>query len=67
MVEEAQDQATATRTVTLRALPLGEAIGVGALAQRMQVEPVAVIKQLMRAGIFANINEIIDFENHLRC
>ncbi|MDA0798474.1 MAG: translation initiation factor IF-2 [Chloroflexi bacterium] len=62
MVEEAQDQATATRTVTLRALPLGEAIGVGALAQRMQVEPVAVIKQLMRVGIFANINEIIDFE-----
>jgi len=48
--------------VTLRALPLGEAIAVGALAQRMQVEPVAVIKQLMRTGLFASINEVIDFE-----
>jgi translation initiation factor IF-2 len=61
MVEEAQEQAT-TRTVTLRALPLGEAITVGGLAQRMQVEPVAVIKQLMRGGVFANITEVIDFE-----
>jgi hypothetical protein len=48
MAEETQDQATSTRTVTLRALPLGEAVPVGILAQRMQVEPVAVIKQLMR-------------------
>ena len=62
MVEEAQEQATATRTVTLRGLPLGEAVTVGTLAQRMQVEPVAVIKQLMRVGIFASINEVIDFE-----
>jgi translation initiation factor IF-2 len=62
MAEETQDQATSTRTVTLRALPLGEAVPVGMLAQRMQVEPVAVIKQLMRLGIFASINEIIDFE-----
>ncbi len=62
MVEEAQDQTAATRTVTLRALPLGEAISVGALAQRMQVESVAVIKQLMRVGIFASINEVIDYD-----
>ena len=62
MVEEAQGQATATRKVTLRALPLGEAVSVGALAERMQVEPVQVIKQLMRGGVFASINEIIDFE-----
>ncbi len=63
MVEEAQEQAPATtRKVTLRALPLGEAVAVGVLAQRMQVEPVQVIKQLMRTGVFASINEYIDFD-----
>ena len=62
MVEEPQEAATATRLVTLRALPLGEVVSVGALAQRMGVEPVRVIKQLMRNGVFANVNEVIDFE-----
>ena len=54
--------ATATRRVTLRALPIGEAVAVGTLAERMRVEPVQVIKQLMRAGVFASINQIVDFE-----
>ena len=63
MTEQTQGAAaTATRRVTLRALPLGEAVAVGALAERMRVEPVQVIKQLMRGGVFASINQIIDFE-----
>ena len=62
MVEQPQGTATATRRVTLRALPIGDAIAVGTLADRMRVEPVQVIKQLMRAGVFANINQIIDFD-----
>ena len=62
MVEEPQRSATATRRVTLRALPIGEAIAVGTLAERMRVEPVQVIKQLMRGGVFASINQIIDFD-----
>ena len=63
MTEQPQGAAaTATRRVTLRALPIGEAVAVGALAERMRVEPVQVIKQLMRAGVFASINQIIDFE-----
>ena len=62
MVEEPQRSATATRRVTLRALPIGEAIAVGSLAERMRVEPVQVIKQLMRSGVFASINQIVDFE-----
>ena len=62
MVEQSQGQATATRRVTLRALPIGDAIAVGTLAERMHVEPVQVIKQLMRAGVFASINQAIDFE-----
>ena len=62
MAEEPQRSATATRRVTLRALPIGEAIAVGVLAERMRVEPVQVIKQLMRGGVFASINQIIDFD-----
>lgn len=62
MAEEPQRSATATRRVTLRALPLGEAVPVGVLAERMRVEPVQVIKQLMRGGVFASINQNIDFE-----
>ena len=62
MVEQTRGQATSTRRVTLRALPIGEAITVGALAERMRVEPVQVIKQLMRAGVFASINQVVDFE-----
>ena len=62
MVEEPQRSATATRRVTLRALPIGEAVAVGVLAERMRVEPVQVIKQLMRNGVFASINQIIDFD-----
>ncbi len=60
--QQTHGQATATRRVTLRALPLGEAVTVGTLAQRMNVEAVQVIKQLMRAGVFANINQVIDFD-----
>jgi translation initiation factor IF-2 len=62
MAEQSEAPATTTRRVTLRALPLGEAVTIGSLAERMKVEPVQVIKQLMRGGVFASINEVIDFE-----
>ena len=63
MVEETEESAAATtRTVTLKALPLGDAVTIGTLAQRMGVEPVQVIKQLMRAGIFASVNQVVDYE-----
>ena len=60
--KESPAPATEPRRITLKALPLPEAITVGSLAERLGVEPVQVIKQLMRTGIFANINEVIDFE-----
>ena len=59
MVEQ---QSPATRRVVLKALPLPDAISVGALAERMDADPVSVIKQLMRAGVFASINEVVDYE-----
>jgi len=62
MAEQSEAPATTTRRVTLRALPLGEAVTIGSLAEWMKVEPVQVIKQLMRGGIFASINEVVDFE-----
>ena len=62
MAEQSEAPTTTTRRVTLRALPLGEAVTIGALAEWMKVEPVQVIKQLMRGGIFASINEVVDFE-----
>ena len=62
MVERAQGAATTTRRVTLRALSMGDAISVGTLAERMRVEPVQVIKQLMRTGVFASINQVVEFE-----
>jgi translation initiation factor IF-2 len=60
--EQGSTQATQTRKVILKVLTVPEAIPVGVLADRIQVEPVQVIKQLMRIGVFANINQIIDFD-----
>lgn len=61
MVEQPEG-AMATRKVTLKALPLGEAITIGTLAERLGVDAVQVIKQLMRSGIFASVNQVVDFD-----
>ncbi len=59
---ESPTEAIQTRRVTLKVVTLPEAVAVGALAQRMNVEPVQLIKQLMRLGVFASINQVIDFD-----
>ena len=43
-------------------IELPQSIAVRNLAELLQVSAVDVIKQLMRNGIFANINQVIDFE-----
>jgi translation initiation factor IF-2 len=43
-------------------IDLPRSIGVRQLADILQVDSILVIKQLMRNGIMANINQIIDFE-----
>ncbi len=43
-------------------IEIPHSIGVRQLADLLQVSAVDVIKQLMRNGIFANINQIIDYE-----
>jgi translation initiation factor IF-2 len=64
MVEEQveEQQATKTRRVTLKTLTLPSVISVGNLAERVHAEPVQLIKQLMRMGVFANITQVIDFD-----
>jgi translation initiation factor IF-2 len=46
----------------LPVLELQRSIGVRQLAELLQVDSIVIIKQLMRNGIMANINQIIDFD-----
>ena len=45
-----------------RALVLPQTLSVQHLAELTDKNPIDVIKQLMRAGVFASINQVIDFE-----
>ena len=51
-----------TRTVVLKPVQLPETVTVGILAEKLGADSVQVIKLLMRAGIFASVNDLIDFE-----
>jgi translation initiation factor IF-2 len=48
-------------TIPLPQIELPPSLSVKQLADILKVEPVKVIKQLMRKGIMANVNQIIDF------
>ena len=43
-------------------IEIPHSIGVRQLAELLQVSAVEIIKQLMRNGIFANINQVVDYE-----
>ncbi|MEE8443341.1 MAG: translation initiation factor IF-2 [Dehalococcoidia bacterium] len=54
---------TGQRTATgPRALTVPDAISVAHLAELINASPIELMKQLMRAGIMANINQVIDFD-----
>jgi len=57
--ENADDNSLAAKA---RSIEIPEALSVRQLAELLQVTPVDVIKQLMRRGIMANINQVIDYE-----
>jgi len=61
--QSSREQGEATRgTATApRVLKVPEAITVASLAELIHVSPIELMKQLMRAGIMANINQVIDF------
>ena len=44
-------------------IEIPQSLSVRQLADLLQVSPVSVIKQLMRADIMANINQVIDYES----
>ncbi|MQF48691.1 translation initiation factor IF-2 [SAR202 cluster bacterium AC-647-N09_OGT_505m] len=45
-----------------RDLELPKAISVKQLADEMAIDPVEVIKELIRSGVMANINQVIDYD-----
>lgn len=45
-----------------QAIEIPETITVRDLAERIQVSPIDIIKQLMANGVMANINQLIDFD-----
>ena len=49
-------------TATYRRLKVPQAVSVKQLADMMGVGSIELIKQLMRGGIMANINQVIDFD-----
>ena len=58
--EKAGDIPTSTAA---RSVEIPAALSVRELAELLQVSPVDAIKQLMRSGIMANINQVIDYES----
>lgn len=56
-----QGQAGQRTATALRVLKVPDAITVTHLAKLMNASPIELMKQLMRAGIMANINQVIDF------
>lgn len=60
---EAKNNAGAKASVPSRPyIVLPPSITVRQLAELLQVSPIEVIKQLMRNGIMANINQVLDFD-----
>ncbi len=57
--EQSSEQPTAT---TARQIELPHSASVRQLAELLQISPIEIIKQLMRKGIMANINQVIDYE-----
>ncbi len=55
--------APGTGGTAAKVVEIPNALSVKQLAESLRVSPIDVIKQLMRQGIFANINQIIDFQS----
>ena len=59
---EGEGGKAATQRPAYRALKVPSAVSIGVLAELMGVGPVPLIKQLMRGGIMASVNQVIDFD-----
>jgi len=61
-VKTTTEKAEGTSAQKPRQVEIPSTIAVRQLAEMLDVTPVDVIKQLMRAGVMANINQVIDFK-----
>jgi len=59
VTEQAGEQSASAKA---RQIELPHSASVRQLAELLQVSPIEIIKQLMRKGIMANINQVIDYE-----
>ena len=59
-VSEKAEKKTATVKVPVISIP--NSLGIRQLADLLDVDSIQIIKQLMRNGVMANINQIIDYE-----
>jgi len=60
--KQAGQEVTAASSAEASLIELPQALSVRQLADLLDVGPIDVIKQLMRNGIMANINQTIDYE-----
>jgi len=60
--QEASGRGASDSSSTARVIEIPHRLSVRQLAILLPTSPIAIIKQLMRNGIMANINQVIDFE-----
>ncbi len=58
----APEKAVKEKTVRVPSVEIPRSIGVRQLSELLHVDTILIIKQLMRNGIMANINQVIDYE-----
>ena len=61
-IDESPRRATTAKRVPTRALVLPETMTVQYLAEVLDQNPIDVIKQLMRNGIMASMNQVVDYQ-----
>ncbi len=62
VLESSDKSASDSASSKMRSIELPRSLSVRQLADLLQLSPIDVIKQLMRIGIMANINQVIDYD-----
>lgn len=61
-LEEAMADSSKQAAATHGEIKIGDAISVREIAEKMGVSPIRVVGELLKNGVMANLNQIIDFE-----
>jgi len=62
VIEPAAEEASSQPKAEVRQVEIARSTSVRQLAELLQVSAIDIIKQLMKKGIMANINQVIDYE-----